>query len=199
MEPSPATYPVTFTHEPPETLERWRPLVSWLLVIPHLLVLYVVQLVAGVCSFIAWFVILFTGKLPEGLAGPIALSIRYQMRATTYAYFLHGEYPPFSFDTTTADPGDDPRVRVEVVPQLEDRDRITVFFRWLTVIPSAFVLALIGIAASFAILIAGFAVIFTGRWPDGLRSFVMGYFRWTARLLGYGMLLTDEYPPFSMD
>jgi hypothetical protein len=199
MQPSAASYPLTFAFEAPDEVARWRPLVSWLLVIPHLLVIYVVQLVAGVCALIAWFVIVFTGRMPEVLAGPITMSIRYQMRATTYWWFLREEYPPFTFATTNTDPGDDPRVRVELVPELTDRNRVTVFFRWLTVIPSAIVLALVGIGASIALLIAAFAVLFTGRWPEGLLAFVLGYLRWTARLAGYGMLLTDEYPPFSLD
>jgi hypothetical protein len=200
MEPSAVSYPLTFALDPPpDTVARWRPLVSWLLVIPHLLVLYVVQIVASVCAFVAWFVILFTGKMPEGLAGLITMSIRYQMRAMTYWYFLREEYPPFSFDTTAADPGDDPRVRVDLVPELSDRNRLTVFFRGLLVIPSAIVLGLIGIGAAVVLVIAAFAVLFTSRWPEGMRHFMLGYFRWTARLSGYALLLTDEYPPFSLD
>ena len=126
----------------------------WLLVIPHLLVLYVVQIVASVCAFIAWFAILFTGKLPDGPGRRARDVVRYQARVTTFALFLREEYPPFSFDTTAADPGDDPRVRVDVVPQLTDRNRVTVFFRYFMVIPHAFVLAFVGIGAGFALLVA---------------------------------------------
>jgi Domain of unknown function (DUF4389) len=48
-------------------------------------------------------------------------------------------------------------------------------------------------------VIAGFAVLFTGRWPEGLRMFVVGYMRWFTRLEAYVGLLTDAYPPFSLD
>jgi hypothetical protein len=48
-------------------------------------------------------------------------------------------------------------------------------------------------------LIAFFAVLFTGRWPDGLRSFLLGVMRWALRVEAYLLLLTDEYPPFSLD
>ena len=80
MEPSTA-YPVSFTFDPPSASpagDRWW---RWLLAIPHFIVLYVVQLVASVCVFIAWFAILFTGKLPEGLAGFPMMLIRYQTRS----------------------------------------------------------------------------------------------------------------------
>jgi hypothetical protein len=199
MEPSAVSYPVTFTLEAPVEIARWRPFVHWLLVIPQFFVLYVLQTVASVCAFIAWFAILFTGKLPVGLAGLLTMFVRYQTRVTTYALYLREPYPPFAFDTTEADPGDDPPVRVDADPALEDRNRVTVFFRWLTVIPSALVLAVIGIGAAIAVFIGAFAILVTGRWPEGLRTFVLGYLRWGVRLSGYALLLTDEYPPFSLD
>ena len=197
MQPSPIPYAVTLQVDPPEQIARWRPLVSWLLVIPHFAVLYVLNLVAGVCALISWFAILFTGRMPDGLAGLITLSIRYQARATTYALFLREEYPPFTFDTSSADPGDDPRVRVDVRPVLDQRNRVTVFFRYFMLLPHLVVLAFVGIAAAFCILAGGVAVVVTGRWPEGLRDFVIGTLRWTTRLTAYQYLLTDEYPPFS--
>ena len=199
METSPAVYPVRVTFDPPDEVARWRPLVAWLLVIPHLIVLYFLQLVGGLFALVAWFAILFTGKLPEGLAGVMALLVRYQLRATTYSVFLQEEYPPFAFDTTVADPGDYPRVRVDVEPAFEGRNRLTVFFRYFLVLPHAIVLMLLGIVAGFAVLLAWFAVLFTKRWPAGLRTFMLGYLRWSFRVIGYGLLLTDEYPPFSLD
>jgi hypothetical protein len=61
------------------------------------------------------------------------------------------------------------------------------------------VLALLGIAAFFAAIVAFFAVLFTGHWPEGLQNFVVGVFRWSTRVAAYYTLLTDEYPPFSLD
>jgi Domain of unknown function (DUF4389) len=198
MQPSPAPYPATFTFDPPEKITRWQPLIAWLLVIPHVFVLYFVNAIAGICSVIAWFAILFTGTLPDGLAGPLALVIRYQTRVTTFALFLREEYPPFSFDATAADPGDDPRVRVEITPQLTDRNRVTVFFRYFLVIPHAFALAFVGLAVGFAMLVALVVVLVSGAWPPGVRDLVLGYERWSVRLAAYALLLTDEYPPFSL-
>jgi hypothetical protein len=113
--------------------------------------------------------------------------------------FLQEEYPPFEFPSEGTDMGDYPRTRVDMAPALEGRNRLTTFFRYFMVIPHYFVLLFIGIAVSVVFLIAWFAVIILGRWPEGMRNFVVGYLRWTTRLNGYAMLLTDEYPPFSMD
>ena len=60
-------------------------------------------------------------------------------------------------------------------------------------------LALLGIAVFVVGVIAVFAVLFTGRWPDGLRGFVLGVGRWWLRFQAYLLLLTDEYPPFTLD
>ena len=197
MEASSPAYPVRFTFEPAERIARWRPLVAWLLVLPHLFVLYAIQIVASVCVLINWFAILFTGKMPEGLAGFPELQLRYQLRVMTYATFLQEEYPPFTFATEPTDPGDYPRMAVDVDPALTGRNRLTVFFRSFLVLPHIFVLVFVGLAAAILIWIAWFVVIVTAKWPDGMREFVIGYFRWTTRVTGYAFLLTDEYPPFT--
>jgi hypothetical protein len=85
------------------------------------------------------------------------------------------------------------------VPELENRNRLTVGFRIILVIPQAIVLALLVVAAVVAWVIALFAVLFTGRWPEGLRRFVVGVMRWGTRVGAYFLLLTDKYPPFSLE
>jgi hypothetical protein len=198
MQPMSAPYPASFTFDPPENVANWRPLLNWLLAIPHLVVLYVLNFVSEVVGLLSWFIILFTGKLPDGLANVQVMYLRYAARTYTYAAFLREEYPPFTFDSSPTDPGDDPRIRVDVVPQLEDRNRLTTFFRIILIIPQVFVLAILGIGAEFALLIAFFAVLFTGRWPAGLRDYVLRVMRWGIRVQTYYLLLTDEYPPFEL-
>ena len=199
MQPTAASYPATLSFEPPEKVANWRALVAGLMAIPHWIVLYGIGIVSGVAAFIAWFAILFTGRLPEGLGKVQALYIRYYTRTAIYSAFMKEEYPPFSFDATAEDPGDDPRIRVDTQIALDDRNRVTTFFRWLLAIPHFIVLALLGMAVYVVIVIAFFAVLFTGRWPAGLRDFAIGFGRWSVRVFAYTLLLTDEYPPFSLD
>src|SRR2546421_5062748 len=116
MQPTSASgvpYPASFTFDPPEKIANWRPLVHWLLAIPHFIILYVLNIVAEVVALISWFVILFTGAMPESMANIQAMYIRYAMRTYIYAGFLMEEYPPFTFATTPTDPGDYPRLRVD--------------------------------------------------------------------------------------
>ena len=112
---------------------------------------------------------------------------------------MREEYPAFSFTSSAGDPGDDPRVRVDVQPQLTGRNRVTVFFRFLLAIPHFLVLGLLAIGAYIAGIVAFFTVLFTGRWPEGMMKFVLGVARWGVRAQAYYLMLTDEYPPFSLD
>jgi hypothetical protein len=198
IEGTPA-YPATYTFDPPEKIANWRPLVQWLLAIPHFVILYVLRIVSNVVGVISWFVILFTGALPEGLANVQAMYFRYSLRVSTYVAFMREEYPPFGFSTTPNDPGDDPRVRVDFQPQLTDRNRLTTFFRIILAIPQIIVTAVLLFAAGVVTLIAFFAVLFTGHWPVGMRDFVVKVQRWSVRVQAYTMLLTDVYPPFALD
>lgn len=199
-EPRPApAYPATFAVDTPESITNWRPLVQWLLATPHFIVLNVLNALSQVVAFISWFVILFTGKLPEGLAGVQHLYVRYANRTYAYAGFLREEYPPFAFDTTADDPGDYPVVRTAFSPAYDDRNRLTVAFRFILVLPHAIVLAVLALVAYFVVLINVFVVLFTGAWSAGMRNFVEGVLRWGTRVGAYQLLLTDEYPPFSLD
>jgi hypothetical protein len=190
-------YPITLTFDTPEKIARWRPLVHWLLVIPHVLVLSAISCVVQILIIIAWFAALFTGRISDGIQKPTAMYMRYNARVSTYAVFQREEYPPFAFDVAFADPGDDARVRVDVVPEIEGRNRATIFFRLFMVIPQMVVLFFVTIAAIFVLIIGWFAVIIMGRWPTWMNDFLIGYLRWTTRANAYFCLLTDEYPPFS--
>jgi Domain of unknown function (DUF4389) len=69
----------------------------------------------------------------------------------------------------------------------------------LLAIPHYIVLVFLWIAAVVSVVIAWFAILFTGSYPRGLFDFVLGVFRWTNRVVGYALILvTDEYPPFRL-
>lgn len=76
------------------------------------------------------------------------------------------------------------------------RSRLATFFRGLLAIPHIVLLYAYSIAFLFAWVIAWFALLFTGRWPDGLYRFVGGYLRYITRVSAYLYLGTDAYPPF---
>lgn len=193
-----STYPANLELSAPNEVARWRPLVHWLLAIPQLIIANVLSNVASVLTLISWFIILFTGKLPAGIADFQCMVLRYELRTYTYALWLREPYPPFEFDVTATDPGTDP-VAVHLEPRLADRNRLTVALRIIWIIPIAVFAIVIVIAMWFAMVAAFFVVLFTGRWPNGLRGFVVGAGRLWLRVNAYGRLLVDVYPPFSLE
>ena len=72
-------------------------------------------------------------------------------------------------------------------------------FRLILAIPHAVVLVVLWIASLVVFVIGFFAVLFTGRWPDGLRDFVVNVFRYQLRFETYLSLLVDTYPPFALN
>jgi hypothetical protein len=70
--------------------------------------------------------------------------------------------------------------------------------KWLLAIPHWIVLAILAIGVFFAWIGAFFAVLFTGRYPQGIFNFFVGFWRWAMRVIAYQFLLVDPYPPFSL-
>lgn len=166
--------------------------------IPHLIIANALSALGQACAFIGWFAILFTGKMPQGLANIICMPLRYQTRAFAYAGFLHDKFPPFEFSSTPADPGDTPgQVNFQTTPKAATA--VTVGFRLILAIPVLIFTALILIVSVLSALVGFFAVLFTGKWPAALRNWVLKGFNATIRMDAYVMLLTDQYPPFSTE
>jgi uncharacterized membrane protein len=80
---------------------------------------------------------------------------------------------------------------------VERHSRLTTFFRYFTAIPAALLTMLYVLAAHFAVIGAWFAIVFTGRYPEGIYDFVAGALRNATRLNAYFYLVVDRYPPWN--
>jgi hypothetical protein len=192
------SYPARLGIEAPLEVKNWRPLVNWFLAIPHYLVLYALRILRGVLTIIIFFTVLFTKRIPESLFNMVVMTRRYGWRVTTYVLWMRESYPPFSFTASPEDDGIDPAWLSVEYPQELNRWLVLVKW-WLLAIPHYIVLIFMGIGAFFVAIVAFFAVLFTGKYPEGLRSFLLGYSRWSFRVYAYAGLLRDEYPPFSLE
>jgi hypothetical protein len=190
------TYPFNVEVDCPERLARWRPVLNWVLVIPLYFWSQILAYGAFVVSLFGWFAIVFTGRLPQSFGDYLMAVFRYQWRVYSYLYGLTATYPGFRVVAGYVDPGDYDAVLYSARPV--ERRRLTVFFRALLVIPQVVVLYLVSIGALVVLVIGWFAVLITGRWPQGLRSFVVGWMRWSFRVNSYWFLVVDDYPPFGM-
>jgi hypothetical protein len=154
---------------------------------------WAVNLSAGGLLFLATMLMLvFRQKYPRWwFDWNIALT-KFGTRVGAYLALLRDEYP--STDEEQA-------VHIEIpYPDAKaDLNRWLPLVKWLLAIPHYIVLIFLGIAALVVVMIAWFAILFTGRYPKGLFDFVVGVMRWSLRVNAYAILLTtDEYPPFAL-
>lgn len=145
--------------------------------------------VAFVSALIAWFAILFTGHYPSGLRQLVVYYLHWRVRAAAYTALLRDEFPPL---------GDGSYPVSLNLPEEGERNRVTVAFRPLLLIPQAIVIGLLSVAWGITCIIAWFAILFTGEYPVALYRFATGMLQWTTRVEAYALLLHDEYPPFAL-
>jgi len=117
--------------------------------------------------------------------------LRFSARVGAYFALLVDQYPSTDEEQS---------VHLDLpYPDARQLNRWLPLIKWLLAIPHYIVLLFLGIGAVVAVIIAWFAILFTGRYPRGLFNFVIGVIRWSNRVTGYAFaLVTDEYPPFSL-
>ena len=196
MQPTSGVDPVVLTFDAPEKVANWRPLVHWLLVIPHYVIAYVLSIALQVVWLISFFTVLFTEQIPEGLFRFQVMVLRYQTRMYSYAAFMRESYPPFDFTASEIDPQND-LLQVSI-QRPEKVNRWLPLVKWLLAIPHYIVLAVYGIGAFFVLIAAFFAVLFTGRFPLGMRDYLVKVMRYYLHVYAYILFMRDEYPSFSL-
>ncbi len=136
--------------------------------------------------------ILFREKYPRWWFDWNRELLRFSSRVSVYALLLDDQYP-------STDEQQSLHLDLEYPDVPRDLNRWFPLFKWFLAIPHFIVLTFLWLAAFVCIVIAWFAILFTGRYPRGLFDFVVGVGRWTVRVGAYAILLTtDRYPPFSL-
>jgi hypothetical protein len=200
---SPAQFPLSFQAEHSETLSPALWLVKWFLLIPHLIVLGFLWM-GFVCSWgLSLVAILFTGRYPRGLFEYNVGVLRWTWRVGFYGYQALGtdRYPPFTLRA-----GGYPADLDIPYPEKLSR-RLALVKWWLLAIPHYVILGVllggIGLHWGGLVLIltlfAGVMLLFTSRYPIDLFKIIVGANRWSFRVLAYAALMTDRYPPFSLE
>jgi hypothetical protein len=204
------SYPVRFAVEYPERqLDRLTSFFRFLTVIPILIVVgaivgysssyaeggdtvNIVISGVGLLFLPALLLILFRGRYPRWWFDWNLELLRFLNRVAVYALLMDDRYPSTE---------DHQGVHLEVpYPDVEaDLNRGLPLVKWFLAIPHYIVLFFLQIGAFFALVIAWFAILFTGRYPRGLFDYVEGVLRWHNRVISYAFVLaTDQYPPFRL-
>jgi hypothetical protein len=188
-------YPVSYAADyAAEGRNRLTTFFRGIVAIPWQIVAYLYGIVAGFAVLFAWFALVFTGRYPEGLYNFNAGYLRMYNRVNGFYYLLTDEYPPFNGQD---DPGYP--IRMGVPAPLDQYSRLKVLFRIIIGIPVmilAWVQALILIVCA---IIAWFAILFTGKHPEGLFNPMRSAAAYHARASAYFLLITEDWPPFSLE
>jgi hypothetical protein len=203
-------YPVRFTVDYPDRpLDRLTTGFRIFVAIPILIVLGTVSgggswessydttrtttlAVGGLLFFGPLLMILFRQKYPRWWFDFNMQLTRFSTRVTSYLALMSDRYPSTDDEQWVHLDLDYPDVK-------RDLNRWLPLVKWLLAIPHYIVLFFLVIAAVFAVIVAWFVILFTGRYPRGIFDFVEGVMRWGLRVEAYALLLvTDSYPPFRL-
>ena len=209
-------YPVRVDAHLDPHLSRWLWLVKWVLVIPHVIVLFFLWIAFTALSVVAFFAILFTARYPRSIFDFNVGVLRWTWRVNYYSYSALGtdQYPPF----TLAEVPDNPAQLHVPYPEHLSRGLVLVKW-WLLALPHLLIVGLLVGGGStlpgnsdtreyawtavgligLLVLIAAVALAVTGRYPRGLYDLILGLNRWVLRVAAYTSLMTDAYPPFRLD
>ena len=148
--------------------------------------------IAGALLVATLLMILFRQRYPRWWFDFAREFARFAMRVGAYLMLLTDEYPSTEDEQTVHLEVDYPDVK-------QDLNRWLPLVKWFLAIPHFIVLFFLAIGAFLAVIVAWFAILFTGRYPRGLFDYLVGVSRWALRVEAYAMLLvTDRYPPFSL-
>jgi len=154
-----------------------------------------VIVIAAAGGFLFWaplLLILFRQKYPRWWFDWNTGLLQFSNRVGAYALLLRDEYPSTDEEQAV-------HLHVPYPDARRDLNRWLPLVKWFLAIPHYIVLAVLWVGGFFAVIIMWFAILFTGRAPDGFERFVTDLIRWTDRVMAYAVLLvTDVYPPFRL-
>jgi hypothetical protein len=185
-------YPVSFAADYEPRRSRLTTFFRLLLAIPHFIVVAIWFIAMYVVEVIAWLVIVFTGGLPPGMYNFIARFLLYTTQVYAYTTLLTDVYPEFGGSEGYP-------VRMQFAGPLPQYSRLKTFFRLILAIPILILRYVAGLLIEVAAIFAWFAIVITGRMPQGLQDALVLAESFTARTDAYVLLLTETYPPFRDD
>lgn len=167
------------------------------IILPHYFILFFVGIWGAILRFIAFWVVLFTGKYPKSMFEFQVGLLRWSLRLSARIYNVADGYPAFGIN------GTDEHTQFEVeYPEKISRGLVLLrlFFGFIYVyIPHGFILIFRAMFVGILVFFAWWVVLFTGKYPASFHNWVVGQIRWGYRLSLYMNFMTDKYPAFTGD
>jgi hypothetical protein len=147
---------------------------------------------AGVLFLPVLLMLVFRQKYPNWWYDWNLQLVRFSSRVAIYLGLMDDRYP-------STDEPQSVRVEFPYPGSPATVNRWLPLVKWFLAIPHYIVLVFLYLAAVVVLVVAWFAILFTGRYPRGMFEFIEGVLRWHVRVAGYALLLvTDQYPPFRL-
>jgi hypothetical protein len=183
-------HPVRLEIDYPAQLSRWRIiLVKYILAIPHFICIGLLGIGAAIALLLSGLSILFTGNYPRGLFDYLVGVQRWSHRVAAYALTLQtDQYPPFSLED---DPSYPVRLNIDYHPRVFN---LRFFYQIILAYPALMAASFIMFAAELYMFIAWFAILFTGRYPVKMFTFVTKALRFQLKTVAYAYWMTPQYP-----
>lgn len=188
-------YPVSYAADyAAEGRNRLTTFFRYFVAIPWMIVAYLYGIGASIVVTLAWFAMVFTGRYPQQLYDFNVGYLRMIGRTGAFTYLLTDDYPPFGGADEPAYP-----VRIGFPEPLDRYSRAKAFFRYIIGIPVMILAFVQAIILMVVTLIAWFAILFTGRHPEGLFGPARSASAYLTRANAYFFLITEDWPPFSLE
>jgi hypothetical protein len=189
MEASQDSYPATLDIDFPQSVNKLTTAFRIFTVIP---IAIIAGMLGGILTPAVALMVLFRQKYPRWWFDWNLNLTRFNTRIGAYMLLLMHDYPSTDDDQAVHLALRYPDAETELV-------RWKPLVKWFLAIPHFIVLMFMGIAVMVLSVIAWFAILFTGKYPESFFDFVVGVMRWTLRVQAYAsILITDQYPPFSL-
>lgn len=187
-------YPVTYEADLTRAPNRLTTFFRIIVVIPWLIVGFLYMLAVLFTHVFAWVAVVVLGRYPAWLYNFNSGVLRYMTRFGAFAYLQTDALPPFGL----ADDPDYP-IRLKVAPRAERQSRLKAFFRLILILPMLIVSYGIQYLHLGALVVAWLTIVFRGYMPEGVHNAMTFANGFNARLYGYYLLLTDDYPPIGAE
>jgi hypothetical protein len=187
-------YPISYEADFNPTPNRATTFFRIILAIPWMIVALFWGILFAFTHLFAWVAVIILGRYPQGLYKFNSGVVRFGARITAWVYLQTDEWPPFGLSEDPSYP-----IRINFAPAAEHQSRLKALFRIILVLPMLVVSYAVNYVHLWVAVLAWLTIVFRGYLPEQLNTALTFCNSFYARLGGYYVFLTDDYPPIGIE